>query len=169
MNNTQYTAAIITVSDKSYNKERTDLSGPVLEECLKQSGYSVINYEIVPDDIEKIQRAIQKAAIMKASLILTTGGTGFSKRDVTPEATLGVIEKEAKGISEAIRANSMKITNRAMLSRGVSGIIDESVVVNLPGSPKAAKESLEVFVEAVKHGIDVLVGKSFECGSPIKK
>ncbi|HPD02371.1 MAG TPA: MogA/MoaB family molybdenum cofactor biosynthesis protein [Eubacteriales bacterium] len=158
-----FTAAVITVSDKGYAGEREDLSGPAIRAILEKAGYKVLPAVIVPDEAEKITDALHKAAAAGANLILTSGGTGFSPRDVTPEATASVIERPAPGIAEAIRANSMKYTDRAMLSRGIAGIVGKSLVVNLPGSPKAVKESLEFILPAIHHGLEILLGASSEC------
>ena len=146
-----YTAAVVTLSDKGSIGEREDLSGKKIIEVLKQYEYKVEDYTILPDE--------------NINLIITTGGTGFSKRDVTPEATIAVCDRMAYGISEAIRSYSMTITKRAMLSRGVSGIRKNSVIINLPGSLKAVTESLDVFMDIIGHGIGVLVGNDKECGN----
>jgi len=153
---------ILTISDKGSRGEREDLSGKVIEEVI--SG-EVKYYQIIPDEKDIIQaeliRAVDK---LHLDLILTTGGTGLGKRDVTPEATLAIIEKEVPGISEIIRSESFKKTNRAILSRGVAGIRKESLIINLPGSPKGVRESLEIVLEALPHGIEILKGQATECG-----
>ena len=150
-------AAIITVSDSGYRGEREDLSGPVIKEILEKEGYAVISMDILPDDQVMIAVKLQEIADSeRAELILTTGGTGFSERDITPEATEEVIERKVPGIPEAIRAYSMTITKRAMLSRGTAGIRGKTLIVNLPGSPKAVKECLEYIIDALGHGIEIL-------------
>ena len=151
-------AAIITASDSGYRGEREDLSGPAIREILEREGYEVISMDILPDDQVMLAGKLQEIADSeKAELILTTGGTGFSERDVTPEATEEVIERKVPGIPEAIRAYSMTITKRAMLSRATAGII------NLPGSPKAVRESLEYIIDALGHGIEILTGEAGNC------
>jgi molybdenum cofactor synthesis domain-containing protein len=138
------TAAVITLSDKGYNGEREDLSGPLAVDMLKADGYEVVKTTILPDEKEAIKKElINLADCEKVNLIVTTGGTGFSERDVTPEATIEVCDKMARGIAEAVRAYSMTVTKRAMLSRAESGIRGKTLIVNLPGSPKAVRESLE--------------------------
>ena len=157
-------AAIITVSDKGYSGLRADKSGPALVEILKPHAH-ISDTFILPDEIAMIKKTlIQLSDQGKVDLIFTTGGTGFSPRDVTPEATLAVIDRLAPGIPEAMRRESMKITNRAMLSRAVSGIRKETLIVNLPGSPKAAVECLQVFLPVMKHAVETLRGETFECG-----
>lgn len=156
--------AIITVSDKGHSGLREDKSGPVLSEALKDKAV-VFETVIVPDEFDMI-----KAALIRLSdsgnmdVIFTTGGTGFAPRDVTPEATLAVIDRLAPGIPEAIRQASMMITNRAMLSRAVAGIRKKTLIVNLPGSPKAAVECLEVFLPSMEHAVETLRGDTYECG-----
>lgn len=163
------TAAIITVSDKGAIGERVDTSGPALRDILVQRGLDVICMSIVPDEMELIkQELIRCADEKKASLILTTGGTGFSSRDVTPEATKAVIEKDVPGISEAMRAASMVITPRGCLSRGISGIRGRSLIVNLPGSKKAATENILSVIEGLLHGLDILqTDGSADCAAPV--
>jgi len=161
--------AILTVSDKGYKGEREDISGNVIERKIKEIGYELVDYRIVPDDREKIKDAIiDFSDRKKVDLILTTGGTGFSPRDVTPEATKEIVEKETPGISEVIRSESHKITPHAMLSRGYSGIRGSTLIINLPGSPKAVEESLEIIIPALNHGIEVLKGEAFECAEKSK-
>ena len=136
-------AAIITASDSGYRGEREDKSGPAIREILEKEGYEVVAMELLPDDRAMLAGKMQEIADSgKADLILTTGGTGFSKRDVTPEATEEVIERRVPGIPEAMRAYSMTITKRAMLSRATAGIRGTTLIINLPGSPKAVRESL---------------------------
>lgn len=156
---------ILTISDKGSKGEREDLSGKVIEEVVKKINGEVKYYQIIPDEKDIIQEELIKAVDkLHLDLILTTGGTGLAKRDVTPDATLEVIEKEVSGISEIIRIQSFKKTNRAILSRGVAGIRKESLIINLPGSPKGVRESLEIILEALPHGIEILKGQAAECG-----
>ena len=156
---------ILTISDKGSKGEREDLSGKVIEEVVKKINGEVKYYQIIPDEKDIIQEELIKAVDkLHLDLILTTGGTGLAKRDVTPDATLEVIEKEVSGISEIIRSESFKKTNRAILSRGVAGIRKESLIINLPGSPKGGRESLEIILEALPHGIENLKGQAAECG-----
>lgn len=159
----RYTAAVITVSDKGSRGERVDESGAVICEILEQNLFDVPYKTIVADEVAEIQSAITTASDMHIQLIITTGGTGFSKRDVTPEATLPLIERDASGIAEAIRYYSLQVTPRAMLSRGVSGIRGDSLIVNLPGSPKAVREALGFVLDSIKHGLDILCGDAVEC------
>ena len=157
-------AAIITASDAGYRGEREDLSGPAIKEILEREGYEVISMDILPDDQVMLAGKLQEIEDSeKAELILTTGGTGFSERDVTPEATEEVIERKVPGIPEAIRAYSMTITKRAMLSRATAGIRGKTLIVNLPGSPKAVRESLEYIIDALAHGLEILSGEARDC------
>ena len=157
-------AAIITASDSGYKGEREDLSGPVIKEILEREGYEVISMDILPDDQVMLAGKMQEIADSeKAELILTTGGTGFSERDVIPEATEEVIERKVPGIPEAIRAYSMTITKRAMLSRATAGIRGKTLIINLPGSPKAVRESLEYIIDALAHGLEILSGEARDC------
>ena len=157
-------AAIITASDSGYRGEREDLSGPAIKEILEREGYEVISMDILPDDQVMLAGKLQEIADSeKAELILTTGGTGFSERDVTPEATEEVIERKVPGIPEAIRAYSMTITKSAMLSRATAGIRGKTLIVNLPGSPKAVRESLEYIIDALAHGLEILSGEARDC------
>ena len=156
---------ILTISDKGSRGEREDLSGKVIEEIIRKINGEVKYYQIIPDEKDIIQEELIKAVDnLHLDLILTTGGTGLGKRDVTPEATLAIIEKEVPGISEIIRSESFKKTNRAILSRGVAGIRKESLIINLPGSPKGVRESLEIVLKALPHGIEILKGQATECG-----
>jgi len=158
-------AAIIVISDKCSKGEREDKSGPIIEEMLKDAGYNVVGQVLVPDEQKTIENElINLADRQQADLILTTGGTGFSRRDITPEATLAVAERQAPGIAEAIRSHSLKITNRAMFSRAVSVIRGGTLIINLPGSPKAVGESLEYVLPFLKHGLEILRGDAHECG-----
>lgn len=159
-----FTAKVITVSDKGYTGERVDESGPLVKELLTDAGYEVVDVAIVPDEMDMIVGELIKSSDKDIALIITTGGTGFSPRDITPEATIKVCERMVPGIAEAMRAASMKITNRAMLSRGVSGIRKGSLIINLPGSKKAAKENLESVLPALEHGLSVLRNPPMDCG-----
>ena len=156
---------VLTISDKGSIGEREDLSGKVIEEAVKKINGEVKYYQIIPDEMVIIQEELIKAVDkLHLDLILTTGGTGLAKRDVTPEATLAIIEKEVPGISEIIRSESFKKTNRAILSRGIAGIRKESLIINLPGSPKGVREYLEIVLEALLHCIEILKSQATECG-----
>lgn len=157
-------AAVITLSDKGYRQERKDLSGPLITQYLQDKGYQVVDHLLLPDEVEPLKKElINLADRRQVNLIFTTGGTGFSARDITPEATLAVATKNAPGISEAIRQNAMTITKRAMLSRAVSVIRNQTVIINLPGSPKAVQESLAFLGDTIDHGLEILTGKTGEC------
>ena len=157
-------AAIITSSDSGYRGEREDSSGPAVREILEREGYQVVSMEILPDDREILGNRMKEIADKElAELVLTTGGTGFSQRDVTPEATEDIIERRVPGIPEAMRAYSMTITKRAMLSRATAGIRKKTLIINLPGSPKAVRESLDYIVGALGHGIEILTGEASNC------
>lgn len=159
-----FKAAVITVSDKGARGERVDESGPAAKEMLEEAGYEVVETLIIPDEPEELKtELIRLADEVRADLVVTSGGTGFSMRDQTPEATLAVAERLAPGIAEAIRYQSMAVTNRAMLSRGVSVIRRQTVIVNLPGSPKAVRESLGYILDSLDHGIRILRGSASEC------
>ncbi len=156
--------AIITSSDTGYRGEREDLSGPAVKEIMEAHGYQVVSMEILPDDRGMLSKRMAEIADEnQAELILTTGGTGFSPRDVMPEATEDIMERRVPGIPEAMRAYSMTITKRAMLSRATAGIRKQTLIINLPGSPKAVKESLEYIVDALGHGIEILTGEASNC------
>lgn len=156
--------AILTSSDKGYAGERVDESGKLIAERIKEISGELVEYVIVPDEMEEIKyNLIQMSDVAKADLILTTGGTGFSPRDVTPEATLGVIHRLAPGIPEAMRQKSLEITNRAMLSRAVAGIRNRTLIVNMPGSKKAVSECLDVILPVMEHAVEILRGESGEC------
>lgn len=160
--------SVLTVSDRCSRGECEDKSGPLLCELLKNDG-EVIKYTVVADDRDEIKRMlISMCDELKSDVVFTTGGTGFSPRDITPEATKEVIEREAPGISEAIRYESLKITPKAMLSRAVSGIRGKTLIINLPGSPKAVKESLETVLPVLPHAIETLSGNTTSCGGSIK-
>ena len=156
--------AVLTISDKGARGEREDRSGPALEAALAGKA-TICATRIIPDEINLISAALVELADSgEVDLILTTGGTGFAPRDVTPEATLAVIEKQVPGIPEAMRQASLKITSRAMLSRACAGIRGKTLIINLPGSPKGALESLEVFLPVMAHAIETLRGETAECG-----
>lgn len=162
-----YQAAVVTLSDKGAKGEREDKSGPVLEEILKGAGFEIVEKVILPDDQKRIEKELIRLSDgRQVDLILTTGGTGFSKRDCTPEATLAVATRNAPGIAEAIRAYSMQYTKRAMLSRGASVIRHGTLIINLPGSPKAVKESMECILDQLSHGLGILTGREAECARP---
>lgn len=154
---------IITSSDKGYAGQREDLSGPKIASIMEEHGYEVAKYVILPDEKQMLADEMINMCSSGIHLILTTGGTGFSKRDVTPEATRMVIEREANGIPMAILNYSLTITNRAMLSRAAAGIRGETLIINLPGSPKAACESLLYILPSLKHGLEILLGLDNEC------
>ncbi len=149
--------AILTVSDRSSRGERPDASGPVLKEKVLAQGWQVLRDDIVPDDLLVLKDILaQWADGREFDVILTTGGTGFAPRDVTPEATKAVVQRFAPGMGEAMRAESLKITPHAMLSRGIAGIRDRTLIINLPGSPKAALENLDVVIPVLPHAVELL-------------
>ncbi len=159
-----YRAGIITASDKGFAGQRADESGRVLRKLLEEAGYAVERAALLPDDRAAIgEELIHMADDLKLDVVFTTGGTGFSPRDVTPEATADVADRDAPGIAEAIRAMSMQITRRAMLSRGRSVLRKGTLIVNLPGSPKAVRECMEFLLDTLGHGLDVLRGEAGEC------
>jgi len=159
-----YTVAVITVSDKGFAGEREDLAGPTICEMLENAGYEVKHINMVPDEQDQIENELIRCVDeLDIALVVTTGGTGFSPRDVTPEATIVVCTKMAPGIPEAMRAESLKITNRAILSRQQAGIRSDSLIINLPGSPKAAKENLVAVLPALEHGLEMLRGEKRDC------
>lgn len=160
-----FSVGIITVSDKGSRGERLDISGQIIEEMIKQVDGRTEKYVIVPDEKQAIKEAIiDMSDNLGLNLILTTGGTGFSQRDVTPEATLEVVERLVPGIPEAMRAKSLQITPKAMLSRAQAGIRKQTLIINLPGSPKGVRENLQAIMSALKHGIEILTGQASECG-----
>lgn len=161
-----YTAAVITISDKGARGERVDTSGPAICSILESKGWNVTYIRIVPDEKEQIKSELIKCADeMNISLVLTTGGTGFSPRDITPEATLEVVERRTPGIPEAMRAESLRITPKGCLSRSEAGIRGRTLIINLPGSEKAAKENLMAVIDPVEHGLEMLLGSgSADCG-----
>ena len=155
-----YTAAVITVSDKGYQGEREDTSGPNLVHLLADKGFEVVYTAMVPDETANIQKELCKCADeLGVALVLTTGGTGFSPRDITPEATLEVIERLTPGIPEAMRAESMRITPKGCLSRSAAGIRKRTLIINLPGSKKAAEENILAVIAPVMHGLEMLLGE----------
>ena len=148
---------IITVSDRSYRGEREDTSGPALQQQVLDQGWEIVRMEIIPDDYQAIEMTLSSWADNgEMDVILTTGGTGFSPRDITPEATLVVIERTAPGLAEAMRTASLRITPHAMLSRAIAGIRKRSLIVNFPGSPKAATENLAVILPVLSHAVQLL-------------
>ncbi|HHW07188.1 MAG TPA: molybdopterin adenylyltransferase [Clostridia bacterium] len=158
------TVGIITVSDKGSQGQREDKAGPAIKALVEEKGWQVTATTIIPDEQKVIEaKLIEYADELGVDVIFTTGGTGFSPRDVTPEATLAVIERQAPGIAEAMRWESLKITPMAMLSRAAAGIRGKTVIVNLPGSPKAVKECLAVILPALAHGVEILQGVTGEC------
>ncbi len=161
---TPFRVAVVTLSDKGAKGEREDLSGPAIVEMVTAFGYEVIETVLIPDDQKTIEaELIRLADVSKADLILTTGGTGFAKRDVTPEATLNVATRLVPGIAEAMRMLSMKYTKRAMLSRAASVLRNETLIINMPGSPKAVRECLEEILDSVDHGLKILKAQDSEC------
>ena len=159
-----FQAAVLTVSDRSFRGERPDEGGPLVAGLLEGAGFSVVKTAVVPDEqgqIEDTLREISDSGMVQ--LLVTTGGTGFSPRDVTPEATLAVCQRMAPGIPEAMRYASMRVTSRAMLSRAQAGIRGRTLIVNLPGSPKAARENLEAVLPALSHGLEMLPGRPADC------
>ena len=160
-------AAVITLSDKGARGEREDRSGPVIAQHLKDSGYEVVERLLLPDEAAPLKNQLIRLCDQRQlDLILTTGGTGFAPRDITPEATLAVAHRNAPGIAEAIRSASLSITPRAMLSRAVSVIRGKTLIVNLPGSPKACMESMDVFLDTLPHALDLLRGRVQDCARP---
>lgn len=159
-----YHAAVLTVSDRSFRGERPDAGGPLVAELLRNAGYDVVRTALVPDEQAQIEEAMKAIADSgEAELLVTTGGTGFAPRDVTPEATLAVCDRLTPGIPEAMRYASMQVTNRAMLSRAQAGIRKGTLILNLPGSPKAARENLEAVLPALAHGLEMLSGRPADC------
>lgn len=156
--------SVVTVSDRCSKKLCDDKSGPLITELLSGIAQTA-EYVIVPDEKKIISsELIRLADEVKSDIIFTTGGTGFAPRDVTPEATKAVIVKEAPGISEAIRQKSLEITPKAMLSRAVSGIRGKTLIINLPGSPKAVSESIEIILPVLEHAVETLQGNTLNCG-----
>ena len=156
-------AAVITLSDRASEGTYEDRSGKVIEDILTSKGYEIIERIILPDDFEKLRSNLVRLCDQRfPDLILTTGGTGFSRKDITPEATLAVADRNVPGIAEAIRNESMKITKNAMLSRAVSVIRKNTLIINLPGSPKACAESIDAFIDTIPHGLRILRGDLIE-------
>ena len=163
-NDSFYRVWIITASDRGFSGEREDASAPVIREIVSSSGYKIEGYTLLADDMEKIENEFKRICDNNlADLILTTGGTGFSARDCMPEATAAVAHRLAPGIAEAMRACSMTVTKRAMLSRAIAAIRANTLIINLPGSPKAARENLEFIISELRHGLDILTGKDQNC------
>lgn len=159
-----FKAAVLTVSDRSFRGERPDAGGPLVVEILKNAGYAVTETAIVTDEKGRIEAALRQWCDREpVDLIVTTGGTGFAPRDMTPEATLAVCDRLTPGIPEAMRYASMQVTNRAMLSRAAAGIRKGTLIVNLPGSPKAARENLKAVLPALAHGLEMLSGRPADC------
>jgi molybdopterin adenylyltransferase len=156
-----FTVAVLTLSDKGAGGERVDRSGPLIADIIKDMG-RVDHYDVLPDERQLIKEKLLEYA-GKVDLILTTGGTGLSPRDVTPEATLDVIEREVPGIAEAMRMEGLKKTNRSMLSRAVAGVRGQTLIINLPGSPKAVRENLETIIGVIPHAIEKIRGDQGEC------
>lgn len=160
-----YRVGILTLSDKGAAGEREDISGKTIRELLVPECYEVVDYVMIADDRMQIEKELVRLCDeVGCDLVLTTGGTGFSKRDNTPEATLAISTRNAPGIAEAVRMLSMSVTKRAMLSRGVSVIRNHTLIVNLPGSPKAVREGLSFILDTLPHGLDILAGEAAECG-----
>lgn len=159
-----FCAAVLTVSDRSFRQERPDGSGPLVAKLLEEAGYAVVQTAVLPDEQPQIEAALREIADSgRVQLLVTTGGTGFAPRDVTPEATLAVCERLAPGIPEAMRQASMRVTPRAMLSRAQAGIRGGTLIVNLPGSPKAAGENLSAVLPTLAHGLEMLSGRPADC------
>jgi molybdenum cofactor synthesis domain-containing protein len=155
-----YRVAVLTISDKCSRGQREDKSGAIVQEIIKNFPAEIIKYEVIPDEPEMIKgKLIDYCDNLKADLVFTNGGTGFTSRDFTPEATKAVIEREVPGIPEAMRVLCLGLSKRAMLSRAVSGIRGRTLIINLPGSTKGAKESLEAVLDTLPHGLDMLLNK----------
>jgi molybdopterin adenylyltransferase len=161
---TQIRAGVITVSTRGASGERADESGPAMKDAMTAAGHAVVSTQLVPDDVAKVANAILEAVRAGANVVLTSGGTGLSPNDVTPEATRRVIDREVPGIAEALRARSLAKTPHGMLSRGVAGAVGTTLVVNLPGSPRAVRESLEALLPVLPHAVELLAGESGESG-----
>ena len=156
------TVAVLTLSDKGSKGEREDESGLLIREMLKDIKAEITYYDILPDEKELIKEKLIEYS-SKVDLILTTGGTGLSSRDATPEATLEILDRQVPGIAEAMRSEGLKITKRAMLSRAVAGVKGKSLIINLPGSPKAVKESLSIIIDVIPHAVEKIKGDASEC------
>lgn len=160
----RYRAALITMSDKGSKGLREDTAGDAAVNILEENGWEVEYRTLIPDDFEQIKEELIKCSDdLGVTLVVTCGGTGFSLRDVTPEATLAVVDREVRGIPEAMRAESMKITPMGMLSRAAAGLRKQTLIINLPGSRKAASECLEAVIKPIKHGVEVLLGEAGDC------
>lgn len=158
--------AVLTISDRGARGEREDRSGKVIEDICRFNGWGIASYVVVPDDKDTIKAELIKVVDeLKVDLALTTGGTGVAPRDLTPEATLEVIDKEVPGMAEAMRMESLKKTPHAMLSRAVCGVRGKSLIINLPGSPRAVKECLEALIPAIPHALELLQGGVADCGA----
>lgn len=164
-----YRVAVITMSDKGARGEREDTSGRTVRELVEAQGWKVEHFRVVSDDPDTITEVLLEVAKSGVDLVLTTGGTGLGPRDNTPEATLSVIEREVPGIAEAMRFETFKISPRSILSRGVAGIRGKTLIVNLPGSPKAVRECMAVILPVIDHGLAVLTGRERECAKEGKK
>ncbi|MBF0317340.1 MAG: MogA/MoaB family molybdenum cofactor biosynthesis protein [Nitrospirae bacterium] len=162
MNPSNITAAVVTISDKGAGGQRVDESGPVAVELLRGIGCEVLHCDIVPDERDIIRQTLIGLS-EKVDLIITNGGTGLSPRDVTPEATLDVIDREIPGIAEQMRAEGMRFTRRSMLSRGVAGVRGTTLIINLPGSPKAVRENLRVVMDVIAHAVEKIKGGMADC------
>lgn len=157
--------AILVSSDSGYRGEREDGSGPEIRRIAEENGYQVVSQKILPDERELLEEELKRIADGGlAELVLTSGGTGFSERDCMPEATLAVADRQVPGIPEAMRAYSMQFTKRSMLSRSAAGIRKKTLIVNLPGSPKAVRECLEYILPELGHGLEILTGEASDCG-----
>ncbi len=162
-----YRVGILTLSDKGARGEREDRSGPAIAEMMEQAGYEVVYRRLMSDELEPMKKELARVCDENVcDLLLTTGGTGFSLRDQTPEATLAVAERHAPGIAEGMRYSSLQITPHAMLSRGVSVLRGQTLIVNLPGSVKAVRENLRFILPCLSHGLGILTGRESECGTP---
>lgn len=160
---------VITASDKGSQGEREDLSGALLKELVKEIDGEVVQYIVLPDDQELLAEQMKKWVDNKGlDLILTTGGTGFSLRDVTPEATIAIADRMVPGIAEVMRSESLKITPKAMLSRAVAALRKRTLIINMPGSPKAVKECWMAIAPAIPHGLQILKGEASECATPMQ-
>ncbi|MCG6916500.1 MAG: MogA/MoaB family molybdenum cofactor biosynthesis protein [Deltaproteobacteria bacterium] len=160
-------AAILTISDKGSRGEREDQSGPMLREILGKAGFSIAKVEVLPDDQQLLEQRLRHLADESClDLVVTTGGTGVSPQDVTPDATLAVIDREVPGMAEAMRLSSLAKTPHAMLSRAVVGVRGQTLIINLPGSLKGARENMQVLLPALDHALDKIQGDPSDCGSP---
>jgi molybdenum cofactor synthesis domain-containing protein len=160
-----FTVGVLTISDKGSRGERQDKSGEVIREILPSMDARIVNYDVIPDEKELIvEKLVRWADEDNLDVVVTTGGTGLTPRDITPEATLAVVDRIVPGFAEAMRAESLKKTPHAMLSRAVVGTRGKCLIVNLPGSPKAVRECLEVILPALPHAVETLKGQAGECG-----